>query len=439
MDDSRLSVSAETLERDRVKLRVEVPEDALRPALDAAYRRWSQQIKVAGFRKGKVPRQIIDARVGRDTVRSEALEDALPGLYRESLRLRDLEPIAPPEIDIVSFEPGSPLVFEATVDVRPEVRVPDPATLRVEAPSAEVTDEDIDSQLERLRERFAELETVGRPARSGDYVLIDLKGYIHDREVEAASRPDLLYELGSRSGPPKLDDELENARPGEILRFTDRLPEAEGELADRDISFTVLVKEVKAKKLPPLDDELAKTMGEFDTLEELKADLRSNLEVMKRRLVEEQVRAAVLEELVKASDLEPPARLVEDEFQHRLGHLEEDLKRSGMTIADYAAQTQITELELRRDLRDQAARAVKAELLLEQVARDHEIEVTEEDIGREVALLAARSNSDPQELARRVAGDRSALTALASEVLKRKALDHLVEHADVIGLPADDG
>lgn len=439
MDDSRLSVSAETLERDRVKLRVEVPEDALRPALDAAYRRWSQQIKVAGFRKGKVPRQIIDARVGRDTVRSEALEDALPGLYRESLRLRDLEPIAPPEIDIVSFEPGSPLVFEATVDVRPEVRVPDPATLRVEAPSVEVTDEDIDSQLERLRERFAELETVGRPARSGDYVLIDLKGYIHDREVEAASRPDLLYELGSRSGPPKLDDELENARPGEILRFTDRLPEAEGELADRDISFTVLVKEVKAKKLPPLDDELAKTMGEFDTLEELKADLRSNLEVMKRRLVEEQVRAAVLEELVKASDLEPPARLVEDEFQHRLGHLEEDLKRSGMTIADYAAQTQITELELRRDLRDQAARAVKAELLLEQVARDHEIEVTEEDIGREVALLAARSNSDPQELARRVAGDRSALTALASEVLKRKALDHLVEHADVIGRPADDG
>ena len=362
-----LQISSERLDNDRVRLRVEAPESSLKPALDAVYRRWAGEIKVAGFRQGKVPRQIIDARVGPEVIREEALRDALPDLYREALAAEDLEAIAPPDIEILEFDPGEPILFEAMVDVRPEVTVPDLASISIEAPPSEVADEEVDEQLDRLREQFAELEPVGREARRGDYVLIDLKGYRHEEPVEGASAPDYLYELGSRSGPPKLDDELEGARPGAILKFNDTIPA--GELAGQEISFTVLVKEVKVKRLPPLDDELAKTMGEFDTLDELRDDVRSRLAPVKRSMVREEIANRALFALVDASGLEPPEKLVEQELEHRLEHFAEDLQRAGLTMDDYAQRASVTELEIRRDIRRQAERSLKAELLLEEIAR----------------------------------------------------------------------
>lgn len=422
-----LQTTSERVGKDRVKLRVEVEEGALGPALAAAYRRWAKEIKVPGFRKGKVPRQLIDARVGPEVVREEALRDALPGFYRDAVTAEDLQPIAPPEIEVLEFETGTPLVFEATVDLRPEFTIPELSSITVEAPPEEVSDDEVNEQLERLRDRFAELETVSRDARRGDYVLIDLKGYRHDQPVEGASAPDLLYEVGSRTGPPKLDDELEGNRPGAILKFNDRAPDEDG-----DISFTVLVKEVKAKKLPALDDEFAKTAGEFDTLDELKADLQERLKEYKKGAAAEELRARALDALLSAVELQAPEKLVESEFEHRLEHFEEDLKRAGLTMADYERASQSTELEIRKDIRAQAARSVTAELVLEEIARRQEIDVTEEDIGREVAYLAARLQRDPKDVAEDVVkGGR--LSALAADIMRRKALDHVVENVTVPG------
>ncbi|MGH2734913.1 MAG: trigger factor, partial [Actinomycetota bacterium] len=334
--DTALQTTTERLETNKVKLRVEVQESALNPAIDAAYRRWANEIRIDGFRKGKVPRRLIDARVGPDAIRQEALNDALPDLYVEALRTEDLEAIAPPKIEIVEFEAGAPLVFEATVDLRPEVDLPDFGTLEVEAPSPDVTDDEVDEQLERLRDRFAELETVGREARRGDFALIDLKGYRNGELVEGVSAPDLSYEIGSQRGPAKLDAELEGNKPGSILKFNDVMQEG-SELAGQEISFTVLLKEVQAKKLPVLDDEFAKNAGGQDTLDELKSELRERLAVYKQQMVEEQVRGLALDALVKASDLEAPEVLVEEEFDHRLHHLEEDLARAGLSVEQYAA------------------------------------------------------------------------------------------------------
>jgi trigger factor len=435
MKTDTVTTTSERVDRDRVKLRVEVVEDALGPALNAVYRRWAREIKVPGFRKGKVPRQLIDARVGADAVREEALRDALPDFYRAALAAEDLEAIAPPEIEVVDFDRGSPLVFEATVDVRPEVELPDLSLIRVESPSAEVTDEDMNEQLERLRDRFAELETVGREARRGDFVLVDLKGYRHDEAVEGASAPDFLYELGSRTGPSGLDDELEGARPGEILKFNSRVRLAAEGGEDEELSFTVLVKEVKAKKLPPLDDEFAKTVGEFDSLAGLEESLRPQLAEVKRQAAREGVRAAVLERLVEMSALDPPEKLVDGEFRHHLEHLEEDLERAGLSMAQYAREVQATELEIRKDLRTQAQRSVKAELLLEQVARENDIGVTEEEIGREIAIAAARLGRDPQEVAKEIV-DAGRVSAVAADIMRRKALDHVVDRADVAGWTA---
>jgi trigger factor len=430
-----LQTTSERIEKDRVKLRVEVPEDDLKPAIAGVYRELANEMKVPGFRKGKVPRQIIDSRVGPEFVRSEALKEALPDFYREALKQEELEAITAPDIEVVEFATGSPLVFEATVDIRPDVVVPDLESIEVEAPDAAVTDEDIDEQMERLRDRFAELETVGREARRGDFVLIDLKGYEHDQLVDGASAPDYLYEIGSRSGPSKLDDEIEGNRPGAILKFNDSI--AQGELAGRELSFTVLLKEVKAKKLPVLDDEFAKTVGEFDSLGELREDLRERLKDVKRQMVDEEIRTRVLEGLIDASDLEAPEKLVEAEFEHRLHHLEEDLEGAGMTLAQYAVGTEQTELEVRSDLRRSVTRSVVAELLLEQVAREGEISVTEEDLGRDIAVAAARSGQDPSEVAKQLAGS-GRLGSVAADIMRRKALDYVVEHVNIKNRPTDD-
>lgn len=436
MPETNLKTSTERVEKDRVKLRVEVPPAALEPSVDAIYRKWAKDIKVPGFRKGKVPRQLIDARVGPEVIREEALREALPDLYREAMKAEDLDAITTPEVEVVEFEPNSPIVFEATVDVRPQIELPDFSTLKIEGPTPEVTDEDVNEQLDRLRDRFAELEPVGRAAKRGDFVLVDLNGYQNGELVEGATAPDYLYEIGSGNGPPKLDAELEGEKAGSILKFTDTVHiHREDEPADdhshtEEINFTVLVKEVKSKKLPPLDDEFAKTVGEFDTLDDLKEDVRTRVAEVKEQMGKDELRTLALEALVEAVQLEAPEKLVEDEFQHRLSHFEADLKQHGLTMDDYGRQAELTELEIRRDIRDQVARSIKAELILEQVAKQAELGVEDDEIGQEIALAAMRSGRDPKEVAEQVV-QSGRLGTVAADVLRRKALDHVVENADV--------
>lgn len=446
--DTSLMTTSERIEDNKAKLRVEVPEASLKPALDATYRKWANEIKVPGFRKGKVPRQLIDQRVGPEVVREEAFREALPNFYVEALQSQELEAIAPPEIEVVSFESGEPIVFEATVDLRPEVTLPDLAAITVEAPDTSISDDDLAEQLERLRDRFAELETIGREARTGDFVVIDLKGYRGGELVEGVSAPELLYEVGSNQGPPKLDGEVAGAKPGDILKFTDTMPEggdepggpeasADGPQILGDVSFTVLVKEVKGKKLPELNEDFAKTVGEFESLDALKDDLRTRLGDYQRQMADQQVRNLVLERLIEASDLEAPERLVEEELGHRIGHAEQDLQAAGMTLAQYAEQNDTTELEVRSDMKQQATLSVKAELLLEEVIRTTDVKVNDEDVGREIAYLSAQTNSEPGELAKQLASS-GRLRGVVADIMRRKALDYVVENVNVVGLESPD-
>ena len=275
-------------------------------------------------------------------------------------------------------------------------------------------------------------------------MIIDLKGYRGDELVEGVSAPDLLHEIGSGQGPPKLDDEVVGAKPGDIMKFNDTMPESSDELANQRgatsdgpqetmVSFTVLVKEVKAKKLPELDDEFAKNVGEFETLDELKDDLRQRLGDYQRQMAEQQVRNLVLERFVEAADLEAPERLVDDEVKHRMEHIEQDLASAGMTFEQYAEQTGSTELEVRSEVREQAAQSVKAELLLEEVVRGADIKVDDDDLGRDIAYLSAQTNTEPGELAKQLASS-GRLRGLVADIMRRKALNHVVSQVNVVGL-----
>jgi len=427
-----MQTTLEEADKHTVKLTVEIPPDEVDKDLERAYRKIAQQVKIPGFRKGKVPKQVIDAQFGHDAVLGEFIEESVPTYYREALREHDLAPITEPDIELGDVEEGKPLVFTAVVEVRPRLKLEesDYRGVKVERPAVEISDEEVDRYLDSLRERFAELETVSRTAQEGDYVVVDLHAAVHGEEIPEATRPDHLYAVGSGEFGDKLDGELSGKRAGEILAFNDTLGPGAGERAGQEVSFRVLVKEVKGKKLPDADDEFAKVASEFDTLEELKAELREQLRQNRERSADADVRDRVLQAMIDTVDVDLPDSLVDEEVQHRIVHAQERAEQAGMTLDQLLEAQGFDELRFRADARDHAIRAIKADLVLEAVARQEGIEVTAEEIGREIGSLAAALGREPKDLAKSL--DRTGqVVALAGDIIRSKALDFLVEHADI--------
>jgi trigger factor len=425
-----MQTTVEPTDKHKVRLTIEVPEEDFAKDLDSAYRRVAQQVRIPGFRKGKVPRRIIDAQIGRDAVMEEFLSHAVPDYYREAVREEDIAPITDPDFSFDQVEEGKPLVITAEVEVRPRLDLTDYKGIEVERPTSEPSDEDVESLVERLRERFAELETVSRPAREGDFVVADIRATVHEEEVPEATRPDYLYAVGSGEFGSTLDEEVTGKRAGEILKFNETLGPGAGEHAGDEVSFSVLVKEVKGKKLPPVDDGLAKTVSEFDTLDELRDGLREQVRTSKEREADAIVRDRVLGALVDRVEVDLPETLVEEETESRLQAARERATRAGTTLDEALAAQGWDELRLRGDARDHAIRAIKTDLVLEAVARTEELEVTAEEIGAEISLLASQLGRDSKELATTL--DRTGgIVTLAGDIIRSKALGVLVDSADV--------
>ncbi|HEX6311126.1 MAG TPA: trigger factor, partial [Acidimicrobiia bacterium] len=275
-----LSTSVEPLEGNKVRLHVAIPASEFDKAIDAAFRKLAAEVKIPGFRPGKAPRRLLEARFGPDVARREALQDALPGYYADAVDAEQLDAIAPPEIDITAGEENGDVEFDAVVEIRPAVTLEGYDGLRVEVPSPAVDDGAVDAQVDSLRDRFADLAESAAPLTDGDYAEIDIKGYVHDEAVEGLTATDFLYEVGSEMVVPKLDEELRGKRPGDILKFNDVLPERFGDRAGDEVAFQVLVKDVKRKVLPDVDDDWVSEVSEFDTVDELRADIGKRLQLV---------------------------------------------------------------------------------------------------------------------------------------------------------------
>jgi trigger factor len=430
-----MQTTLEEVDKHKVKLTVAVPPDEARPVLDLAYRHIAGRVSVPGFRKGKVPRKIIDAQVGRATVLQEFLEHALHDFYLGAVREHELAPIADPDfedLDVGDIE-GTGFRFTATVEVRPRLSFEEPnyKGIRLERPSADVTEADVDEQLERLRDRFAELEPVGRPARRGDYVVADIRAYVHDQEVPEASGQGVLYEVGSGQIVPELDQEIEGKRKGEILKVNAKLPETFGERAGQEVTFQVLVKEVKAKVLPALDDDFARTASEFDSLEDLRADVREKLGRLKEGSVQAALRDRALEALIEKVDVELPERLLDAETESRVQSARDRAERQGISLDQVLDASGVDELEFRSDARAHALRAIKADLALEAVARAEGIGVSDEDVDAAVRDIAAQLGREPKEV-RKSLERTGQITSLAGDIIRDRALNLVVESAEVV-------
>lgn len=424
--------TVEPLEGNKVRLSVEVDEGELDGPLEAAFRRMARSVKVPGFRPGKVPRRLLEARLGAGVARQEALRDAIPEFYQRALDENAVEPIAPPDIDITAGHDAGPLSFDAVVEVMPEVSVAGYDGLRVVLPSFEVTEEEVDRQVNRLREQFAELRPVQRPAATGDHVSMDRRVYRHDENLLVAE--DELYEVGggavgpggAAGGPlPQLDEQLIGARAGDILKFNVDLPQT------GEVTFQVLVKEVREKLLPDLTDDWASDASEFDTVEELRANIREQIEAVKRLEAALTVRDKVIEALVELVDEEMPESLVGGELERRLQMLLHRLQHQGLELNQYLQARGMTQEQLVVHLRAEADNAVKADLALRAVAERENLDASDAAIEEEIAQLADREGRTVPEL-RRELENEGRLPAVRSGIRKSKALEWLISHTELV-------
>lgn len=431
--------TVEPVEPTKLKLNIVVEPDELKPAIDRTARRLASEVKVPGFRKGKVPRQVIEARIGRDALVAEAIErEAVPEFYARAVEEHGVEPLSRAQVEPPSYEDGGPLEFSATVEVKPEIDLPPYRGVRVERPELAVTDEMVDQRMDLIRERFAQLEVIGRPLAAGDYAQIDLRASRHITEVPELTQTDFLYEVGSNRVVPELDKELEGTRKGDILRFTVQLPEglANEELTGKDVTFQVLVKEAKAKVLPKLDDDFAQEASEFDTIAELRAAERERLEQAVSEQTSAELETRALGAYLEAVEVPLPATLVRDELSYRASRFARQLAMMQTNLDQYLQATGSTAEQVEADLRAQSERAVKAQLVLEAVAAAEGLEATAEEIEAEMRRQAERVGRSPEEIRKALGGGDGSV--IRGDILRTKALAFLVEHAEV-GAPAGAG
>ncbi|GLX02979.1 trigger factor [Microtetraspora sp. NBRC 16547] len=413
-----MKTAVEELSPTRVKLTVEVPFEELEPSLQAAYKKVAQQVRVPGFRPGKVPARIIEQRFGRAVVLEETLNDALPKLYGQAVDETDVFPVSQPEIEVTKIEDGSQVEFTAEVDIRPSFDVPAYEGTEVVVEVAEVSDEDIQTQLDGLRQRFATLTGVERAAARGDYVVMDLRAEIDGKNLDEQQASDVSYEVGAGSVLQGLDDALEGLSAGEEKTFRTTL--VGGENAGEEADVIINVRSVKEKVLPELDDEFAQLASEFDTLDELKDSIRE--QVRRNKLIEQvmQSREKALDALLEKIDIPLPESALKAEIDARKHNLEHQIAESGLSREAYFRLYQTTEDERFAEFEADSAKALKSGFVLDKIVKAEEIGVSEQELTNFVVRRAMQLGVAPNTLAQHLA-DNDQLTLAMMEIVREKA------------------
>ena len=429
--------AVETLSPTRVKVSVEVPFSELESSVKKAYRTIAQQVSVPGFRPGKIPARLIDQKVGRGTVLQEAVQDALPEQYMAAIREHDVKAIGRPQVEVTELADGEKVTFTAEVDVRPEITLPDLNSVSATVDAVTVADEDIDEQVTALRERFATLKGVERAAQLGDYVQVDLTATVNGEQVEGGTANGVSYEVGSKQLLEGIDEALVGLAAEGTSTFTSKL--LGGPNAGEDAEVTVTVNSVREKELPPLDDDFAQLASEFDTLDELRADVRARVERSKKLDQAYQARDKALESLLEATEVPVPEGVVTDEVEFRKESMGEQLEQMGSSLEQYLAAEGKSVEDFDTELTSSATEAVKTQLVLDTLADAEEIGVNDQELTEEVVRRAQQANTPPQQFADQLVRSGQ-LGTVVSDVRRGKALSLLLEHAvvtDSDGNPVD--
>ncbi len=420
--------SVETLSPTRVRLAVEVPFDELKPSFDEAYKKIGAQMRVPGFRPGKVPGRVLEQRLGRPVILEEVVNHAVPRAYDEAVRENAVRVLGRPEIEVTSIEDGALVAFTAEVDVRPELALPEMSGLAVTVEDLAVADEEVDEQIGALRDRFAALITAERAAEAGDVVSLDLTTSVDGEPVADGAAEGLSHEVGSGQLIDGLDDAITGLSSGESATFQTDL--SAGEYAGRTAEVTVTVRSVKTKQLPDLDDDFAQDASEFDTVDELRADTEQRLRQMK--VVEQgtQARDHLLEALIGELEVPLPDSVVTGEVDWRRHNITHQLEESGLTLEGYLAGEEQTEGEFTAELRSNAEKAVATQFILDAYADQEQVGVSEQDLTQHIVMQARRYRIPPEQFAQQLA-EGNQLPSMMADVRRNKVLAMLLEAATI--------
>jgi len=416
------------LEGNKVKLSVEVDEDEFDKAINDAFRKIAREVRIPGFRPGKAPRKVLERRLGAQVGREQALHDALPEYYAQAVTDNDVDAIDAPEIDITAGEDDGPVAFDAVVEVRPVVQVPGYGGLRVELTRPEMPDDEVDAQIDRMRQVQATFADVDRAAQEDDAVVIDITGTLDGEAQDGLTADDYSYTVGSKAITPEVDEQITGAKAGDILEFGATHPDPDEE---RELRFKVLVKQVRERVLPDADDEWASENSEFETIDELRRSIRDRGTLVRRAQAQSALREATGQALAKLVEDEIPEALVTHEVNHRAQDLALRLQAQGLTPEQWLAITGKSSDDLTAELREAAETSAKVDLALRAVAEAEGLECTDDDLDDELAEVAERVG-EPVARVRAEFERGGNLSAVRSDVRKRKALDWLLERVEIV-------
>lgn len=425
----------EKIEHNKIKLEIEVTAPEVDRALERAYRSVVRKVNLPGFRKGRVPRRVLEAHFGPGVLHQDALEMIIPPAYDEAISEVDEEPIDQPQFDFESLEPGKDFQFEATVEVMPPVELGEYKGVAVEQEENEITEEDLEQHLETLQEQHARLVTVeeeDRAAEEGDLALIDFQGSIDGEPFSGGEAENYSLELGSKTFIPGFEAQVVGMQRGMEKEIAVTFPEDyhEQEFAGKEALFKVTLKEIKQKQLPDLDDDFVKEISDFETLPEFKADLKERLEKAAAAKAKTDLEEALVKKVAEASQVELPSVLVERQIDRMLGEMEQYLRYQGLTLDKFVELSGKSMEELREEKRGEAERRTKANLVLDAVVKKEGFAVDDSEIDAEIIALSDRHHDDPERI-RDIFEKQGRIPLLKEELRIRKAIDLLVEEAEI--------
>lgn len=425
-----MKVTAEKIDNHKVVLEVEIEQAEVDKAFDRAYQRLANKVNIPGFRKGKVPRNILVARLGKEVLAEETFELLAPQAYSKALDEQQIEPVSRPDIDVVQLEQGKPFIFKATVVAKPEVTLGQYKGLEAVVAPVTVGDEEINQKIEELRNRHAKMVVVpDAELQNGDFSIIDFEGFVDGEPFKGGDAKGYPLELGSGSFIPGFEEQLIGAKAGENREVKVSFPEDYfvAELAGKEANFKVAIQDVKRKELPEVDDEFAKDAS-FNSVEELKADIKNKLEVAANQKSERDYRNDIMKQAVEGVTVDLPEVMIEAKIDQMIEDLDINLQSRGLKLENYLQYMNTDLTALRGQYRESADIAVKTDLMLDEIAKAEGLKVENEDLDREVHAMAHSYNASVDEV-QKIIVEQGRVGALSQNVLRKKAMQVIFDSA----------
>ena len=424
-----MNSKVEKIENNKVSLRIEVSYEDFEKEIQKAYNKNKSRFNVPGFRKGKVPRKIVESNYGEGVFYEDAINSVFPRVYEEAVKENKLDPIDRPSLDLEEIKKGEPVILLVDVEVKPEVKLGEYKGIEIEKQEFNVTDEDINNELKNIQERNARVvEVEDRAAENGDILTLDYSGSVDGEMFDGGTAQNQTLELGSNSFIPGFEEQLVGVNVGEDKDVNVTFPEEyqQEDLAGADAVFKVTVHEIKAKDLPELDDELAKDVSEFDTLDELKEDIKTKLQEEAEKKEKASFENSVIDKVCENTDIETPQVLIDDQIEANVRDFGQRLSSQGLELEKYLELTGMKMSDFREQFKEDAERVAKAELVLEAIAKEEKIEATDEQLETELEEMAKQYNQKLEDVKERFSQDD--LDYIKEGIVKRNTVEFLVEN-----------